>query len=204
MCPPANPPAIDSTARSVSPFPDNNRQTCRISKNACRELRSSRWRNLPSPSPPPLPTPPPWEAVDGDGGRGVGGGGGCDGELLSRLQRRIRLDILGRLVIAPSRPIRLDHSRTWRRKQDARGRRRQLLISCVHAVVDADRYADRYADVCRQRSWREEGFRCAFSNQERVAVDRQDRRKHLREPTLADKERPIGRQQSVAPVGYHQ
>ena len=44
----------------------------------------------------------------GDGG-GRWGGDGCG--VLARLQQKIRLDILGRLVIAPSSPTRVALSR---------------------------------------------------------------------------------------------
>ena len=116
---PFHSPAIDSTAGSVSPLPESRRHTCRTSRNACRELRSSRCRTLPqlppsfASAPPPLPSEAAAAAEGDGGGRCCCGGDGCGGEVLSRLQRRMRLDILGRLVIAPSSPTRLDHSRIW-------------------------------------------------------------------------------------------
>lgn len=121
-----NSPAIESTDGSVSPLPDSSRHTCRTSRNACRALRSSRCRALPPPASisaqPPPPLPPPPALVRERGGEGVRGGGDwCGGGVLSRLQRRMRLDILGRFVMAPSKPTRFDHSRICARDGKGRG-----------------------------------------------------------------------------------
>ena len=114
-------PAMESTVGSPSPLSDSSRHTCRTSKNACKELRSSRCccRALPpSPAPPPVREPGAARArrSGGGGGGGERGASCCCScswgrRVLSRLHLRMRLDILGRFVMALSSLTRFDHSR---------------------------------------------------------------------------------------------